>query len=367
MSDQNCNPEKAGQWETFTSQGKLNSDDASKKSQDIDPVPASEDHEIDDDEITPARPAQSDFPKLEATASNVLSKVASRLTTRSLPDPGPPTDGGVKAWTQCAMAWLVVFNTWGYTNSFGTFQAYYTESLHQSPSTVSWVGSLQVWVLFFIGAFSGRALDAGYFLPAYIVGITMQLLGIFMTSLATGYWQLLLSQGICTGIGSGIFFCPSMALLSTYFSKHRGLAIAIATTGNSAGGLVYPLVVRELLPRIGFGWTIRVLGFMNLACLAVVLVFMRARLPPRKSDPLIEWAAFKEPEYILFIGGMCFLLAPLYFTYYYVSVVFISLGDFGALDRAPHVLPLTFIAGRLLRPCGPRNELFRLHHPPHDI
>lgn len=204
-------------------------------------------------------------------------------------------------------------------NSYGTFQAYYVSALNESPSTISWIGSVQVWILFFLGAFSGRALDAGYFLPAYVIGIVIQVLGIFMTSLATKYWQLFLTQAVCTGIGSGIFFCPSMALLSTYFSKHRGVAVALATTGNSAGGMIYPLVVRQLLPRVGFAWTIRVLGFMNLGSLVVVLAFMRPRLPPRKAGPVVEWAAFKEPEYVLFVGGLCFLAAPLYFTYYYVS------------------------------------------------
>lgn len=62
---------------------------------------------------------RANFPRLEASGSNVLNRIASRVTTRSLPDPGPPPDGGTRAWIQCAMAWIVVFNTWGYVNSFG--------------------------------------------------------------------------------------------------------------------------------------------------------------------------------------------------------------------------------------------------------
>lgn len=63
----------------------------------------------------------------------------------------------------------------------------------------------------------------------------------------------------------------------------------------------------------------RVLGFINLICLAVVFAFMRPRLPPRKTGPLIDWSAFKEWEYMLFVIGMCFMIATLYFTNYYVS------------------------------------------------
>jgi MFS family permease len=135
------------------------------------------------------------------------------------------------------MGWLIIFVTWGYVNSFGSFQAYYTSVLPESPSTISWIGSIQVFLTFFIGAFSGRLLDAGLFVPTLFVGGVLQLLGIFMMSLSTKWWQLLLSQGVLTGIGGGIFFCPSMGLIATYFSGRRALAVGVVTTGNSVGSL----------------------------------------------------------------------------------------------------------------------------------
>lgn len=39
---------------------------------------------------------------LRGTASNVLSHIASRISTRGWPEPPPPPDGGAKAWTQVA-------------------------------------------------------------------------------------------------------------------------------------------------------------------------------------------------------------------------------------------------------------------------
>jgi MFS family permease len=263
---------------------------------------------------------QAKFPGLKRTASNVLSKVESRMTTKSIVDPGPPPDGGLKAWTQVLMAWITVFSTWGYVNSFGAFQTYYTETLNIAPSTVSWIGSVQVWILFFIGVFSGRALDAGYFLPTFLIGVVIQLIGIFMMSLSTNYWQLFLTQGVATGIGGGIFFCPAMALVNTYFSKNRGIAVGISSTGNATGGMIYPIIVRQLLPKVGFAWTVRTIGFLNLFCLCIVLYFMRPRLPPRKSGPIIEFSAFKDPVYALFVSGMFFIIGPLYFIFYYVSL-----------------------------------------------
>ena len=55
------------------------------------------------------------------------------------------------------------------------------------------------------------------------------------------------------------------------------MAIGIVTTGNSAGGMIYPVMVQQLLPKLGFAWTTRVIGFLNLALLLVVFAFMRPR------------------------------------------------------------------------------------------
>lgn len=177
--------------------------------------------------------------ELTRTVSTRLSRVASRLTTRDITDPGPPPDGGLKAWTQVAMAFAITSSTWGYVNSFGVFQTYYTTALAESASTVSWIGSLQLWVLFFMSTFSGRALDAGLYTPTLWVGTVVQLVGIFMSSMCTNLWQLLLAQGLCTGIGSGILFCPTLGLVTTYFSRNKGIAVAVVVSAfnHSSSGL----------------------------------------------------------------------------------------------------------------------------------
>ncbi|KAH6892446.1 major facilitator superfamily domain-containing protein [Thelonectria olida] len=251
-----------------------------------------------------------------ANSAVTMTRVSTTNSRVNLP---PPPDGGLKAWTQVAMGWIVIFTTWGYINSFGTFQTYYTENLPESPSAIAWIGSIQTWLTFAISAFSGRLLDAGFFLHTLLVGSVLQLLGIFLMSVSRSYWHLMLTQGVLTGLGGGIFFTPSLALVATYFDRRRGLAVGLATTGNSAGGMVYPLIVRQLLPKVGFAWTARTLGFLNLGCLVLVAAFMRPRLPPRKSGPVIDWGAFKEPVYVCYVGGLFFFVWAVYYTFYFLA------------------------------------------------
>ena len=234
-------------------------------------------------------------------------------------DPGPPPDGGFQAWSQAAMAHLVMFNSWGYINSFGVFQSYYVTTISASPSAISWIGSVQIFLIFFIGMFSGRATDAGHYRKVLIAGSLLQILGVFMTSLSTKYWHLFLSQGICTGLGDGLVFCPTIALLATYFAKKRSMALAINASGAGTGGIVFPLIAQQLLSRIGFGWTVRTMGFVMMFNAAIIMALARTRLPPRKPGPLVEWAAFKEVSYSLFCIGMFLNFWAIFFAYYYVS------------------------------------------------
>jgi MFS family permease len=280
--------------------------------------------EIPADDIESSQDTLSNVPptpqeKCPSCGGTGVHPVLSRILSKRSIDPGPPPDGGLDAWTQAIVGHIIVFNTWGYINSYGVFQGYYVSTLNHPPSDISWVGSVQVWLLFFIGTFSGRATDAGYFKIIFIAGSIFMVLGAFMTSLATEYWQLFLAQGICTGLGNGLLFCPSLALLSTYFSKKRAVAIGIAASGSATGGMVYPAIVESLLPRIGFGWTLRVVAFVMLALQGVALAFAKPRLPPRKSGPLVEWKAFKELPYVFFSVGMFLNFWGLYFGFYYVG------------------------------------------------
>jgi len=289
------------------------------------PKPASSSPETSDSaatktEASPAGDHSTERVWPPQTSHYGLRSVLERIrTSDSAYDPGPPPDGGFPAWSQALLGHLAIFNTWGFINSFGIFQTYYTHALAEAPSTISWVGSVQIWLLFFIGTFSGRALDAGYFRAVFILGQLLQILGVFMTSLATSYWQVFLAQGLCTGIGNGLVFCPSFALLSGYFSRNRALAIGVAASGSATGGVVFPAIAERLLPKIGFAWTVRVIGFVMLGTMSLTVPFFRARTPPRKRGALVEWAAFTELPYLLFSISMFLTFWGLYFAFYYIG------------------------------------------------
>lgn len=273
-------------------------------------------HSSDEESTIGYEPNLSHVPTNTSALNRTLSAVRTRESGKDL---GPPPDGGFQAWSQVALAHFVIFNTWGYINSFGVFQTYYSQTLGHPPSDISWVGSIQIFLLFFIGTFSGRATDAGYFTFTLACGAILECFSIFMTSLCTKYWQLFLAQGVGQGIGCGLMFCPTLALVSTYFAKNRGIAIGIVASGSATGGLVFPAVIMKMLPQVGYGWTIRTLGFISVATLTPCVLFLKQRLPPRKSGPIVEWAAFTELPYLLFAIGMFMNFWGLYVGFFYIG------------------------------------------------
>ena len=125
-----------------------------------------------------------------------------------------------------------------------------------------------------------------------------------MASLSTTYWQLFFAQGVCCGLGNGFLFCPLLSVLSTYFSKKRSLAIGLAAAGSGTVGMVFPAMVQQLLPKVGF---MRALGFIQLGLLIICNIGIRPRVPPRRTGSLVDWKSFKEAPYVLFAAGMFFV------------------------------------------------------------
>ncbi|RFU76400.1 major facilitator superfamily domain, general substrate transporter [Trichoderma arundinaceum] len=217
-------------------------------------------------------------------------------------------DTGVKAWLQVLGSFFLYFNSWGIINAFGVFETYYEQRIlsHVSPSSIAWIGSVQSALLMVVGVISGPLFDAGYFYALLPTGTFLVVLGMMMTSLSTKYYQIMLAQGICVGIGAGFLFIPSVALLPQYFQRRRALANGIAASGSSIGGVLFPIMFRQLETKIGFPWATRTIGLLSLATCAISIGVMRLRFQTQEKRALLQLSAFREAQYSLFCLA-CFL------------------------------------------------------------
>ena len=240
----------------------------------------------------------------------------------------------------------------GIVNSFGVYQTYYIRSIlrNESPSNISWVGSIQAFLLLLVGVATGPIYDAGHFQLLIRLGAFLTVFGMMMTSISTEYWQIILAQGICIGLGSGCIFVPSFAIIPQYFSTRKALATGIAASGSSIGGIIYPIVFYKLQPRIGFAWATRLIAFIALAGFLVSLSVMRVRVFPKERRALLEPGAFKEVPYTFFTASLFFAFIGLYTPIFYIQTYAIE-QRITSTNLGFYILPILnagSVAGRIL-------------------
>ncbi|KAE8351715.1 major facilitator superfamily domain-containing protein [Aspergillus coremiiformis] len=230
-------------------------------------------------------------------------------------------NGGLTAWLQVLGTFFIFFNTWGILNTFGAYQTYYeTGALFLSTSSnISWIGSVQSSLLLVLGMVTGPLYDAGYFRVLLYTGSFFIIIGQMMISICHEYYQTLLAQGFCIGIGVGLIFIPGVALLSTYFSTKLALANGIAAAGSGLGGILYPIVFHRLCNQIGFSWTTRAIGLIILVTLFIPLFVFQVRVTPSSKRKVIDFSAFTETAYVLFIFGGTLTFISLNIPFFYIQ------------------------------------------------
>lgn len=201
----------------------------------------------------------------------------------------------------------------------------------------------------FLGVLTGPIYDAGFVMPLLYVGSFLVVFGHMMLSLCQTFWKVLLAQSFCVGIGAGLLFVPSIAILSTYFTTKLPFVVGIAASGSSIGGVVYPIMIHILQREVGFEWSIRIAGFVAFFGLAISCLVLKVRTLPAARRELVDWQAFGETPYALFNVGMFLCFMGLYTPYYYVQSVATE-ENIASLNLAFYLLPIinaTSTLGRL--------------------
>lgn len=265
------------------------------------------------------QPLSPDETIAKAEHGSALEPVAS--TRPSVNDLKAVPNGGLWAWLQVVGSFFIFWNAWGIINTFGTYQTFYETSLLSSktPSDIAWIGSVQATLLMVVGSFAGPLYDAGYIRQLLLVGSVLVVLGQMMLSLCTNYAQVFLAQAVCQGIGTGLIFVPSVAILSQYFSTKIATATGLAASGSSLGGVVYPIVFHRLEPKLGFPWATRILGFMMMGTLVISNICLRVRVLPEGKRKFWDKTAFKEAPYVLYVFGLFLTFMGLYDPFFYAQ------------------------------------------------
>ncbi|GJE93674.1 MFS general substrate transporter [Phanerochaete sordida] len=245
------------------------------------------------------------------------------------PPPRPDfPEGGWQGWATVAGAFCVQFCGFGYTSSFGVYQDFYVRKYmtNETASTISWIGSVNAFIVVGLGIFAGQLYDRGHFKLIIYSGSFFLVFGLFMLSLTKPdqFYQVFLSQGVCAGIGAGLLYIPSIAVISHYFNRRRVLAMSIVASGSSLGSVIHPIMLNNTLNgSLSFGNSVRASAGLVAGMLLIAILLMKPRLPPpAHTTPLIPAMVkfSKDSAYVWTTIGMFCVTLGFYYPMYYLQL-----------------------------------------------
>ena len=145
------------------------------------------------------------------------------------------------------------------------------------------------------GVLMGRVADRfGIALPLAI-GTLATTAGYLATGISSSLWQVALAHGLI-GLGCSASFGPLMADMSHWFVRRRGIAVAIAASGNYFAGTIWPPVVQHFIAADGWRATHIGIGLFCFVAMLPLVLLLRRRIEDHHSDAAGAAAARRQAE-----------------------------------------------------------------------
>ncbi len=207
------------------------------------------------------------------------------------------------AWRRLGVAVLIgtigSIGMWSFVVALPTVQASFgaTRAEASLPYTMTMVGFA------FGGVLMGRLADRFGVVVPLLIGAAALTTGYLLAASASSLMLYALAQMI-VGLGASASFAPLMADLSHWFVKRRGIAVAIASSGNYLAGAIWPPIIQHMLSTYGWRPTHVAFGALCLLTLAPLAMLMRKRLPAdagASEPPVSRHGALDLPQNTLLL------------------------------------------------------------------
>ena len=166
------------------------------------------------------------------------------------------------------------------------------------------------------GVVMGKLADRFGITVPLAAGAVALMLGYEAVGHAATLWQVTLAYGVLIGFGCSTTFGPLMAEMSHWFVRRRGIAVALAASGNYLAGTVWPPVVQHFIATSGWRATHIGIGLFIIVTMLPLTYFMRRRIETEHMFGAMQSAAQRQAQLpfspatlqtLLFIAGICLL------------------------------------------------------------
>ena len=136
----------------------------------------------------------------------------------------------------------------------------------------------------FGGVLMGRLADRLGIVIPLTIGVVMIGLGYVGSSFSVAAWQYAIAYGVI-GVGSSAASAPLLADISHWFTRQRGIAIAIVSCSSYLAGTIWPPAIEYALAGVGWRQTHAVIGVLStVTMLPLIFLTLRPRAPTIHVD-----------------------------------------------------------------------------------
>jgi MFS family permease len=129
------------------------------------------------------------------------------------------------------------------------------------------------------GILMGRLSDRLGIAAPVALGAVGLAVGYALASQAGTLWQFVLAQGVVVGVASSTSFAPIIADTSLWFTRRRGIAVAIIASGSYVAGTIWPPIVQHFIASAGWRRTYLGIGVFCVATMVPLALALRRRSP----------------------------------------------------------------------------------------
>ena len=147
----------------------------------------------------------------------------------------------------------------------------------RSAATLPYTATM---ICFGLGAIlTGRLSDRVGIMRPVVGGALGLSAGYALASQATSLWQFIVAQGVIVGVAGSVTFAPLVADTSLWFTRRRGIAVAIIACGSYLAGTVWPPVVQHFIQAQGWRRTYVGIAIFCVATMLPLALVLRRRSP----------------------------------------------------------------------------------------
>lgn len=274
-------------------------------------------------------------------------------STASATPSEPVVTDSAYGWVIVAITFLTLALVLGSRFSLGMFLPYMPDDIGASVAEISGAMAISMVGAAIVQPLTGALIDRYGGRVVLSLGLASAGLSLVGTALTTSLWQVI----VFMGIGGAIAYAAASpvsatSIVASWFSRRRGAALGVATSGTKLAMVILPPIVAALI--VLFKWRVAMLsvGLAVLAMIPAVLLFLKPapgsivhRKQTSTPTPAITGSTLKEA---LVIRDFWLIAIALFANGLIMNLVFIHLPNYvlrAGYDESFAALGLALLGG----------------------